>query len=263
MGQEGLLPPLKIRLIKPSDIPTISAICFCVPRFMAYTYLNEKCLSRIIYHNVNIFLLIMIYNTLIKGMGNDSGEIDYFRAAFDYVLDQRGRGAQNEIAIEIGTSEGFVSLLRSGGRKASNPVQIAIAKFFGYDHLDFLLLGKEILSGRDPRTGQSSVEINKTQPVYVVDEIIRTYGTNRKNKEIISLVVKIMQSGDTDIINALVKNVREFKRAVDMSKRLFVCEDELINLKKEIAEMRDELGRLSAHPDGADLPDAGSEKGAM
>jgi exonuclease VII small subunit len=81
-----------------------------------------------------------------------------------------------------------------------------------------------------------------------------------KQRRVINEVVEILESGKVDIIDALVKNVREFKRAVDMSKRLFVCEDELIILKKEIADMRGELDRLTARPDGSDPQDAGSEK---
>ena len=80
---------------------------------------------------------------------------------------------------------------------------------------------------------------------------------------VVAEVGEILDSGNLDIIDALVKNVREFKRAVDMSKRLFVCEDELVVLKKEMADMRRELDRLTARPDGADQQDAGSEKKIM
>lgn len=48
IGQDGRRTPLRIWLIKAPDTPTISAICFCVPCFMAhnlthsYTVVKKK-----------------------------------------------------------------------------------------------------------------------------------------------------------------------------------------------------------------------------
>jgi transcriptional regulator with XRE-family HTH domain len=172
-------------------------------------------------------------------MINNSDKIDYFRLAFDYVLTQRGSGAQNEIAIEIDKTESFISQLRKGKKNASSPVQQQIAAAYGYDYADFIMLGKNIASGID--TSPSPNIINEPMP---------HYGTDKKTKDIIKNVIKIMQSGNAGIINALVKNVHEFSLAVDTASELKSCLDNIEALQKQIDILNEKVDRLSAHPDG-------------
>jgi transcriptional regulator with XRE-family HTH domain len=58
---------------------------------------------------------------------------------------------------------------------------------------------------------------------------------------VISEVLEILDSGNTDIIEALVKNVREFSRAVNMANRVHDCEAEIIILKNELDQVKKDL----------------------
>jgi len=73
---------------------------------------------------------------------------------------------------------------------------------------------------------------------------------------VISDVSAIMYSGETEIADALKKNVREFKLAVETKKRLHVCEDELKVVHKEINELKVQVARLTAPPTSAEGSDA-------
>lgn len=93
---------------------------------------------------------------------------------------------------------------------------------------------------------QSSVEkINEEPSTFLVSHPVDKY-------KVIAEVGEILDSGNADIISALVKNVQEFKRAVDQAKRLYVCEDELKEVREEIAELRKQVARLSSPATGAD-----------
>jgi hypothetical protein len=101
---------------------------------------------------------------------------------------------------------------------------------------------------------QSSVEkINEEPSTFLVSQTVDKY-------KVIAEVGEILDSGDADIISALVKNVQEFKRAVDQAKRLYVCEDELKDVREEIAELRKQVARLSSPATGADRRGASSGK---
>lgn len=184
--------------------------------------------------------MIIFNDKLIRDVINNSDKIDYFRLAFDYVLTQRGIGAQNEIAIEINKTESFISQLRKGKKNASNPVQKQIAAVYGYDYLDFLMLGKNIAFGQETKLAAN-----------IVNEPIRPYGIDKKTKDIIKDVIKIMQSGNAGIVNALVKNVQEFSRAVDTAAELKSCLENIEALQKQIDVLNEKVDRLSARPDGA------------
>ena len=66
-------------------------------------------------------------------------------------------------------------------------------------------------------------------------------------------VADILTSGQGEIIDALVKNVQEFKRATETAKRLSACEIELKDLKDEVSGLKKQIDRLTAPPTGADL----------
>jgi hypothetical protein len=85
---------------------------------------------------------------------------------------------------------------------------------------------------------------------------------NKKDKyKVIAEVGEILDSGNEDIISALVKNVQEFKRAVETSKRLNVCENELDKVQGEVADLRRQVDHLSSPSTGADQQAASSGKG--
>lgn len=80
-----------------------------------------------------------------------------------------------------------------------------------------------------------------------VKEQTATYNAVDKYK-VVAEVGEILDSGHADIIAALVKNVQEFKRAVNQSKRLNVCEEELKAQRKEIDDLHNQVARLTAPP---------------
>jgi len=73
---------------------------------------------------------------------------------------------------------------------------------------------------------------------------------------VISDVSAIMYSGNSGIISALTKNVQEFKRAVETANRLSVCEIELKEVRQEIADLRQQVDRLTAPPISVEGSDA-------
>lgn len=67
---------------------------------------------------------------------------------------------------------------------------------------------------------------------------------NSPRGEIIDAVLRILDSGDKGIINALVKNIQEFARAVETKKQLENHEKALQDLRAELAQVRAEMDTL-------------------
>lgn len=84
---------------------------------------------------------------------------------------------------------------------------------------------------------------------------------DREDKyRVIAEVGEILDSGNVDIIDALVKNVREFRRAVDNTKKLNSCLDQINAMQTQINKLTQKVDGLTTPPTGADALAASSGK---
>jgi transcriptional regulator with XRE-family HTH domain len=183
-------------------------------------------------------------------------EKEYFQNALIHIVSQRGRGTQNSLSIDTHLSDAYISQIIKKKRFPSPGVQIRIANALGMDYLDFLAMGKKLAGGR------TDIALRDVAAARAgVTEQASTYNKVDKYK-VIAEVREILDSGHADVIDALVKNVQEFKRAVETSKKLCVCEDDLKDVRAEIDALRKQVDRLSSPVTGADLPNASSGNAA-
>jgi transcriptional regulator with XRE-family HTH domain len=183
-------------------------------------------------------------------------ENEYFQRALIHIVSQKGRGTQNSLSIDTKLSDAYISQIINEKRCPTPKVQIRIANALGMDYLDFLALGKKLTGDR------TDINLRDVAAARAgITEQASIYNKVDKYK-VIAEVGEILDSGHDAVIGALVKNVQEFKRAVDTAKRLHVCEDELKEVREEIADLRKQVDRLSSPVTGADRQGASSEKAA-
>jgi hypothetical protein len=118
---------------------------------------------------------------------------------------------------------------------------------------------------RDFETQLINADINPKNWQEIINgtEKNANYETEDDLKDVVSDVIKIMQSGNAGIIKALVKNVQEFSLAVDTARELTTCLESIEGMQKQIDDLNKKVDKLTAHPDGVEHQDAGSEKKAM
>lgn len=73
-----------------------------------------------------------------------------FWAALEYVFKRSDIPNQEALAITAGVSQPTISDLLNKKRAYRAPIQTKIARALGYDLVDFLLIGREILAGHKP-----------------------------------------------------------------------------------------------------------------
>lgn len=71
--------------------------------------------------------------------------ISPFQAALSRELVRKGPGAQTWLAGKIGKSQQLISALASGKNQGSCETRTAIARAFGWEYVDFLILGRSLL----------------------------------------------------------------------------------------------------------------------
>ena len=115
----------------------------------------------------------------------------------------------------------------------------------------------ESVSYTDPQPSVTSVT-----PFHELRKTYTLAKPGRKDKNrVIAEVGEILDSGNADIIDALVKNVREFRRAVDTTQKLNSCLDQINVQQTQINELIQKVDGLTAPPTGADVSEASSGKG--
>jgi len=102
----------------------------------------------------------------------------------------------------------------------------------------------------------SVMPVHESRKTYVGD----TPSKGVKNS-VIAEVGEILDSGNVDIIDALVKNVREFRRAVDTTKKLNSCLRQIEAMQTQINRLTRKVDGFTAPPAGADALAASSGKG--
>jgi transcriptional regulator with XRE-family HTH domain len=81
-------------------------------------------------------------------MKNKSKEYDYFLSALRDFDSRFGWGAKSAVAEKSGYTPAYVSLILTGEKRPSFDAQVVIANACGFDYLDFLRLGREIVEKR-------------------------------------------------------------------------------------------------------------------
>lgn len=79
-----------------------------------------------------------------------------------------------------------------------------------------------------------------------------------EKEQILTLVGKILDSGNDGVANALIKNVEEFARAVDTAVELTSCQERLDVMQSQINELKRQFDRITAPPIGVEQSDASS-----
>lgn len=100
-------------------------------------------------------------------------EYDCIMAALNHVLVARWDGRQKAMAIDSGISESMLSNIISGKRNAGAATVIKIARQAGYEHPDFIALGKSILeTGQPPAAAKAVKPADRPPPAqqYSLDE---------------------------------------------------------------------------------------------
>ena len=105
-------------------------------------------------------------------------------------------------------------------------------------------------------TVASVMPINDSWDIYVA----ATLGKKDKYR-VVAEVGEILDSGNSDIIDALVKNVREFRRAVDTAKKLNSCLEQIDAMQAQINKLTQKVEGLTIPPTGARASAASSGKG--
>ncbi len=149
---------------------------------------------------------------------------------------------QDKLAQNIGVSQATIQKILFSETKHTLDILQKCANYFQVPVSDLLHADRTDISLHDIAAAR-----NRTLPPADLLEQERAYQRSEKYK-IITEVGEILDSGNDDIINALVKNVHEFKRAVETSKRLNVCEAQLAAQKEEMDALRNQVNRLTAPP---------------
>lgn len=69
-----------------------------------------------------------------------------FRAAFNYLLKQKGRGALSRVAEALNRTTSLLYQIKTGRRPGSEALKQQIALYFGYSYEEFLQLGAQLLA---------------------------------------------------------------------------------------------------------------------
>lgn len=152
--------------------------------------------------------------------------------AKDLINRELGKGvSRRELARRCGVSLGTIQNILLGDTEIKNSTLKKISDYF-------------------------KVEIEYVKPEPAIYRAIRERQdeSGYSNHHVIADVGAILGSGNTEIINALVSNVREFKRAVTTTKKLNACEVELEEMRQELNDLRRQVDRLSSSDAGAALP---------
>ncbi len=146
---------------------------------------------------------------------------------------------QQEFADEIGITHNYLSDIERGKKKPSDIILKSIWNRYGGDNK-----GKQFT----PVTWAQ--ELNIRENVVYYDNALEKIADDNL-KDVISSVIKIMQSRNIGIINALMKNVQEFSRAVDTAEELKSCLERIAEMQKQIDDLSKKVNRLTARPAGS------------
>lgn len=158
----------------------------------------------------------MMYNAeKIGEIGVATYEKNFFRIALLHLLEEKGRGADTEVAIGAGLSNAQFSRIKTGKSAGSVYAREAIARALGKTYKEMLTLGED-LEGKKPEDS--------------VKEKEKTYNIE-KTKRIIEMLEQFDRDRDKDAIDHLFSDAQE--RA--QNKRLKAQLDELEKIIKKKA----------------------------
>lgn len=154
---------------------------------------------------------------------------------------------QRDLAGKIGFSHSTIQKILFTETKHTYEIRKKVADYFGVPVSDFY-------EGEPGATGQrtdialrdiAAARDQQSSPRKIKEQS-STYNFNKY--KVVTEVGEILDSGNTDIITALVRNVQEFKRAVETAARLDVCEEELKVQRKEIDDLHKQVDKLTTPP---------------
>jgi transcriptional regulator with XRE-family HTH domain len=95
-----------------------------------------------------------------------------------------------------------------------------------------------------------------------IQEQAAKYNTDIDKGSIINQIIKILDSGNTGVITALVKNINEFERAVDTADELSDCRSQITAQAIRIKHLEDQINKL-LNPEGEKINPDVSKKEIM
>jgi len=93
---------------------------------------------------------------------------ELFRITLKSVLDEMPRGAQSSLADDLGVDRRYINDFLNGRRSFSESVREKIAEKLGYSYIDFLVMGREMLTERNSNV--DSEKQNKSKPKGMTDK---------------------------------------------------------------------------------------------
>jgi len=174
---------------------------------------------------------------MIKKMANKSIPDKQFHAALCSFMADKSKNPQKRIAPEANISASYMSQVVGGVRRASNDVQDKISNVFGYEHADFLLLGKKQLEDKGtlglqviafPTINEPTAAFQKKEPGTSAADSFDDAANDLK---------EIFNSGNQVLIKAIQANLTAFKVAA-------VADKEKRDMKSRMEKMEKKLNRL-------------------
>ncbi|MEW5736347.1 MAG: hypothetical protein AB1921_15990 [Thermodesulfobacteriota bacterium] len=117
----------------------------------------------------------------------------YFLSALKHWVSEEGRGAQNYLAASAKKSGSYVSQILRDVAPASFDVQVELAQACGYDYMDFLALGRDLVEGPVWRKDQGPL-VGKPGLAELVGQVVEAIGSDLFNENLTTLL-KVFQKG--------------------------------------------------------------------
>ena len=151
----------------------------------------------------------------------------------------RGSLSQAEFGKRIGSSQRAVQGWEAGESAPGANFLERIHRVFGVD-IHWLL------------TGKGNPYIKDKDQAVIVAEDAAPYGHDDRNLDesdigkTIGELVKILQSGDTSIVNAIISNLNTFSRAIDLNKDVSQLSKKLDDFRGEFKTLKDKFSRIES-----------------
>ena len=111
---------------------------------------------------------------------------EYFREAIRDYLKGKERGAQSQLAVESGIEVKHLNDFLGRRRAMKETFRLKITNHIGVDYLDFLQLGKELLTGTTPPPPKNSViSIEDKEHFHVTKKFKKKDRAIRINKKLV------------------------------------------------------------------------------
>lgn len=157
----------------------------------------------------------MINYELRNDIMTEEKAYSYFLTAFLHVLNVKYSAF--EIAISADVSEAYISQIKNQKRRAGFKGQVKISNACGYDYLDFLQLGRELIEGAAEKPESPKGSVEKLDPVVSMhQDVIKRFKDQKTAKEVNENLITI-EATDRDEYLKLVGRIET--KAEDLKSR--------------------------------------------